>query len=220
MDLPAEKQRLNDAAADLCQGAPLSSVKRLGRLFPDKLEEENIQILVRASQHGAYRNIPQSSDRALNVPSGPGHIGAVAPPQLITINCWVLSDRPESVFPVKIAPEESVGTLKKAIREEKKNKLRGIDADALDLWKASERIVQRFRRLSSSQVSIPPEGRHAVLLGLEDPKQIDGARKLDPTDPLSRIFGNGRDAEHLHIVVQAPDKGEMNHCFVEPTVYI
>jgi hypothetical protein len=139
VDLPAEQQRLNDAAADLCQGAPLSSVKRLGRLFPDKLEEENIQIVVRASQHGAYRHIPQPSDRPLNVPSGPGHTVAAAPPQLITINCWVLSDRPESVFPVKIAPEESVGALKDAIRDKKKHKLREIDADALDLWKASEK---------------------------------------------------------------------------------
>jgi hypothetical protein len=39
---------------------------------------------------------------------------------------------------VKIAPEESVGALKKAIKEEKKQRLRDIDADALDLWKVSK----------------------------------------------------------------------------------
>jgi hypothetical protein len=138
VDLPAEQQRLNDAAADLCQGAPLSSVKRLGRLFPDKLEEENIQIVVRASQHGAYRHIPQPSDRPLNVPSGLGHIGAVAPPQLITINCWVLSDDLDCVFPVDIDREKSVGALKKAIKEEKKPAFDHIPADRLGLWKVSK----------------------------------------------------------------------------------
>ena len=63
----------------------------------------------------------------------------MAPPQLITINCWVLSDRPESVFPVKIAPEESVGALKKAIKEEKRPAFDHIPTDRLDLWKASEK---------------------------------------------------------------------------------
>jgi hypothetical protein len=113
-------------------------VEPLGELFQSAPDKRNIHIVVGAPPEGAYRNIPQSSDRALNVPSGPGHIGAVAPPQLITINCWVLSDDLDCVFPVKIAPDESVGALKKAIKEEKKPAFDHIPADRLGLWKVSK----------------------------------------------------------------------------------
>jgi hypothetical protein len=135
---------LNDDAANICQGTPLLSVKRLSPEFYGRIKEENIQIVVRAPQHGAYRNIPQPSDRALNVPSGPVHIGAAAPPQLITLNCWVLSDDPARVFSVTIALGESVSGLKKAIKEEKRPDFDSIPADRLDLWKASVRVVEMF----------------------------------------------------------------------------
>ena len=46
------------------------------------------------------------------------------------------------MFPVKIALEESVGALKDAIKEKKKQRLREIDADALDLWKVREWIAE------------------------------------------------------------------------------
>jgi hypothetical protein len=69
--------------------------------------------------------------------SGPVHIGAAAPPQLIR----VLLDHPDRVFPVKIAGIESAGELKKAIKEEKKQRLRGIDADCLDLRKVRASVA-------------------------------------------------------------------------------
>jgi hypothetical protein len=53
------------------------------------------------------------------------------------------------VFPVKITKEESVGTLKKEIKKEKKQSLRDVDADALTLWKVSLRIVLSMSRLIS-----------------------------------------------------------------------
>jgi hypothetical protein len=108
----------------------------------------------------------------------PVHIGAAAPSSLITLNCWVLSDDPDHVFP---ASEESVGALKKAIKEETKPVFHCIPTYRLDLWKASQRIVQRVRCLSISQVSIPPGDPHAVLQGLGDPERINGALKLSPT---------------------------------------
>jgi hypothetical protein len=76
----------------------------------------------------------------LNVLAGPVHIGAVAPPQLISLNCWVLSDDSDRVFTVEIARGKSVSLLKKLIKAEKKQRLRDIDADALDLWQASARL--------------------------------------------------------------------------------
>ena len=55
---------------------------------------------------------------------------------ILDLNCWILGDEPERVFTVKIASSETVSTLKDAIKE-KKHRLRGIDADSLDLWKVS-----------------------------------------------------------------------------------
>jgi hypothetical protein len=42
------------------------------------------------------------------------------------------------MFPVKIAPGESVGALKKAIKEEKRPAFDDMPADRLDLWKVSK----------------------------------------------------------------------------------
>ena len=58
------------------------------------------------------------------------------------------------------------------------------------------------------QVSVPPGDRHAVLQGLGEPEQIDGACKLNPTDLLSEIFRNDHDPKHVRIVVQVPREGE------------
>lgn len=57
----------------------------------------------------------------------------------LELNCWVLSDDddPRRIFPVKIAKNETVGTLKKAIKAEKKHAFEHIDADSLDLWQVS-----------------------------------------------------------------------------------
>ena len=51
--------------------------------------------------------------------------------------CWILGDDPHRAFPVKIASSETVGSLQKAIKIEKKNVFGDLDANLLDLWKAS-----------------------------------------------------------------------------------
>ena len=51
--------------------------------------------------------------------------------------CWILGDAPHRVFPVKIASSETVAYLQKAIKNEKKNLFGDLDANLLDLWKAS-----------------------------------------------------------------------------------
>ena len=50
----------------------------------------------------------------------------------LRLNCWVFGDDVSQVFPVKITNTESVGTLKKAIRDEKLA-LQHVDADSLTL---------------------------------------------------------------------------------------
>jgi Crinkler effector protein N-terminal domain len=49
----------------------------------------------------------------------------------------VLGDDPIRVFHIKIDGTESVGSLRKAIKEEKKHMFKDVDADALDLWKVN-----------------------------------------------------------------------------------
>ena len=53
------------------------------------------------------------------------------------------------MFPVKIAKEESVGTLKKEIKGEKKPDFDHIPADKLTLWKVSLRIMSDMSWLIS-----------------------------------------------------------------------
>ena len=52
----------------------------------------------------------------------------------LCLKCWVLGEKASRVFPVKIAGTESIGTLKKAIKEEKRPAFNQIPADVLDLW--------------------------------------------------------------------------------------
>jgi hypothetical protein len=51
------------------------------------------------------------------------------------LNCFVLGDDKERVFPVKIPRNDNVGILKKMIKEERPKRLKGVDASDLDLWK-------------------------------------------------------------------------------------
>ena len=55
------------------------------------------------------------------------------PETMIKLFCWIFGD--PKTFPVKISPDETVGDLKKAIVTQKPNRLQGIDADSLRLWK-------------------------------------------------------------------------------------
>jgi hypothetical protein len=64
---------------------------------------------------------------------------------ILELNCLVHGDDPHNIFPVKIASTESVGTLKKAIKEEKKVTLEHIDADALKLWKVSIPVDAEYK---------------------------------------------------------------------------
>jgi len=115
------------------------------------------------------------------------------------------------VFPVEIDREKSVGALKDAIKDKKRNRLHDIDADSLDLWRVSKQIAHSLP-LINSQVSIPPEDHDDVLPKIQDPQSIVGARKLHPTDLLSEIFGTDCHAKHLHVVVKAFDTGEFILC--------
>ena len=65
------------------------------------------------------------------------------------------------MFPVDVAKEKSVGTLKKEIKKEKKQRLHDIDADALTLWWVSLRIVLNMSRLISFGRPSANQGKRA-----------------------------------------------------------
>jgi len=56
----------------------------------------------------------------------------------LNLNCFVYGDEPGRIFPIQIAQTKTVGDLRKAIKDEKKNAFRDVDADRLDLWKVSD----------------------------------------------------------------------------------
>jgi hypothetical protein len=117
-------------------------------------------------------------------------IHPVPPPSLpavpiFELNCFLHGDDPHNVFPVKIARTESVGTLKKAIKEEKKVKFEHIDADALRL----------------QGVSIPVDDGFKENVGKVE---LRDEEMLSPVDRLSTIFAVQPEDKHLHIIVHSP----------------
>ena len=59
---------------------------------------------------------------------------------ILELNCWVIGDDPDSVFPVEVASSKTVGYLRKAIMPEMENSCDDLVAKSLRLWKVSCRI--------------------------------------------------------------------------------
>ena len=57
---------------------------------------------------------------------------------ILELNCWVIGNEPLSIFPVEVASLKTVGTLKKAIKDEMENsQYSDLIAKSLMLWKVS-----------------------------------------------------------------------------------
>jgi hypothetical protein len=106
---------------------------------------------------------------------------------ILELNCFIHGDDPGHVFPVKIAPTESVGTLKKYIKQEKQVALEHVDADALRIWNVSIPVDDDFE-----------DSVNKLELRVEE--------ELSPVKRLS-ILDEPED-EHLHVVVRSPPAGE------------
>jgi hypothetical protein len=111
-------------------------------------------------------------------------IHPVPPPSIpsvpiLELNCFIRDDDPRHIFPVKIARTESVSTLKKLVKEEKKPALDHINADALELWMVDIPVKDGFA-----------EG---LELRMED--------ELSPVVPLLDVFSDPPTQKHLHIIV-------------------
>ncbi|KAF9307968.1 hypothetical protein BG003_011803, partial [Podila horticola] len=94
-------------------------------------------------------------------------------------------------FPVKIEFTETIGELKKAIKAEKANDFRDVDADKLTLWKVSIQITD-------------DDDEIAILLN-----SVTGdKKKLGPATRLSKVFPEELPEKTVHIIVQRPSQSQ------------
>jgi hypothetical protein len=96
------------------------------------------------------------------------------------LNCFVLGDKKDNVFTVKIPKTDNVSILKKFIKEEKVHRLGHVDASDLEIWKVSFPIDDHASKKSQTEPPLRPD------------------KKL-----FSLWYGNPSD-DDLHILVKAP----------------
>lgn len=56
----------------------------------------------------------------------------------LELNCWILGDGPKHVFPINIESTKTVGYLRVAIKDQKKNRFDCADADDLEIWQVRD----------------------------------------------------------------------------------
>lgn len=103
---------------------------------------------------------------------------------LLVLNCLVLGHSCNNIFPIEISRTKSVGSLKKAIKEEKTCLFNCVDADDLVIWNVSE------------------------IANLEKPLEkatFPGKELLSPLEKLSKVFSIMPLQDRLHIVVGLAD---------------
>ena len=118
----------------------------------------------------------------------------------LILNCWVLGEDSTSIFPVEIDRGKNVGSLKKAIREEKKPAFDHITANSLNVW----------------NVSIPIDEDTNLEAQVKD-LRLHEKKPLWPLKGLLRIFRD-LDKETLHVVVKAPPS-KHRYLFLSVTLF-
>jgi len=109
--------------------------------------------------------------------------------RLLELNRLVLGDDPRRIFSVKIAATESVSTLRKVIKDDKKPALDHVPVETLVLWKASIPVDKSFK-VNISKMDLIEE------------------KLLSSLDRLSKVFTNAPEEGALQIIVKAPPSGE------------
>lgn len=119
-----------------------------------------------------------------------------SPTPLLEIFCvlWPF-DRPgQQPFSVDLANTETVDDLKSAIKLEQTHRLKDIDAPQLELYRVSipdddDILLQALRVLNFDGNGI-------------------GAKELNATAKLSKVFPDGVEDDRVHIVARKPGKLE------------
>ncbi|KAG1764488.1 hypothetical protein EV702DRAFT_982040 [Suillus placidus] len=115
VDLPVDDALKNTLESlELNELESPSSVKKLQKVFSEIPEDEHLHIVIQGP---------------LSASSEPLHL-----------NCIVFGDDPTHIFPVSVAQTQTVGDLRKVIKEENKQQFDRVDAKSLKLWKVSDLI--------------------------------------------------------------------------------
>ncbi len=146
---------------------PLLSVKKLSGVFSRKLVDEHLHIVVQP----------------------PASVIQTNEPLRLELNCLMLGEGRGHIFPLEIPGTKTVGALREAIKDKKKNAFYHVDADTLILWR----------------VSVPDDG--SLKLKLSGLNLVDES-SLSPTQVLSEVFSVPPIPKSVHIVVKPPPARE------------
>ncbi|KAF9991786.1 hypothetical protein BGZ79_003981, partial [Entomortierella chlamydospora] len=105
------------------------------------------------------------------------------------VKLFCILDGDSTAFPVKVAADETVGELKKAIKGEKPNDLQDVDADKLVLFRVS--------------VASSPK-KQITLSKLIEEKECTPKELEDPTSEISEVFSTAPAKKTVHVIVQRP----------------
>jgi Crinkler effector protein N-terminal domain len=106
--------------------------------------------------------------------------------EIYTIFCVTVGEN--NVFPIEIKSSKTVGTLKKMIKEEKKNRFANIDADSLELYHVEIPDDEHLAKAVNQRFNTEP-----VL------------KALRATEELSSLFPETPAKKTVHILVQTPE---------------
>ncbi|KAG1894527.1 uncharacterized protein F5891DRAFT_893524, partial [Suillus fuscotomentosus] len=101
------------------------------------------------------------------------------------LNCIVFGRNSRHIFPVDIERTQTVGHLRKAIKEEKKHAFSGVDADSLQLWKVDLPVDDTIEHNLNNLT-------------------LDQTKSLSPVKKLQKVFSEIPEDESLHVVIRAP----------------
>jgi len=104
------------------------------------------------------------------------------PETIIKLFCWIFGDR--EPFLVKISPDETVDELKKAIVANNPNRLQGIDAVSLRLWKKE----------------VTEEEKDGLQLS-----DLNDGDELRATLDIGDYFEEAPPKRKIHIIVKIPE---------------
>ena len=102
----------------------------------------------------------------------------------LNLNCLVLGDDASRTFPIKIAKSDTVGDLRKLIKEENTPAFDHVPTNTLVLWKVSILVNRSLTENLSNRT-------------------FSNESPLLPVDELSEVFSDSPAQRHLHIVVSA-----------------
>ena len=100
---------------------------------------------------------------------------------MLALNCFVLGETLQNIFPVKIDAAKNVSILKEFIKERKKFAFEHVDAKTLMLWK----------------VSMPYSDINSLA-------ELPAGEALIPVKKLSGIFPNHEVGENIDVIIQLP----------------